>query len=147
LFRSGAQWWIDASDEVAREKQEARRQADSWEEKIGEFVAQHEEVTIGQVLQSCLGIEPAHWDRALQSRVGRCLHALGFYVHQRRVGRVASVITTATPRTQMNSQLPLSQHHAHRHGMLCHHVVTASPLSPHGYYLLSQLTQQSQHIL
>ena len=80
-FCEGEQWW--PSDELQpdiKEEQAARHAIDEWQAKIAEWVdaRQRTGFTVGDVLQSCMGIEPAKWTRADQTRVGVCLKMLAY---------------------------------------------------------------------
>lgn len=76
-FRSNERWWLTVEQEKeAREEQEHRLSIDEWENKIGEWLGIRTEVTIGEVLLSCLQIEQGKWGLAEQQRVGRVLARL-----------------------------------------------------------------------
>jgi predicted P-loop ATPase len=110
-FREGAIWWIDdpALLAVAREEQDRRYQADAWEDLIEHWLThetrrvnrghagwddwQDEEVerpepirdvSVGEILQGALGIEPAKWTKSDQMRVSAYLKANGWERYQRR---------------------------------------------------------------
>jgi predicted P-loop ATPase len=84
-FEAREQWW--PSDELTpdiREEQSARHAGDEWESTIAAWVELkvRSGFSVGDVLQSCLAIEPGKWTRADQTRVGLCLKMLG-YAHRR----------------------------------------------------------------
>lgn len=99
-FRDGAIWWIDhpAILAEAAAAQEARYQADAWDARIDRWLThdtrsvnrghagwddwQDEEferpepirdVSVGEILEGALGIEPAKWTKGDQMRVGAWL--------------------------------------------------------------------------
>lgn len=99
-FREGAIWWIDdpAMLAEAATAQEARYQADAWDARIDRWLThdtrsvnrghagyedwQNEEferpepirdVSVGEILEGALGIEPAKWTKGDQMRVGAWL--------------------------------------------------------------------------
>jgi predicted P-loop ATPase len=99
-FRAGAIWWIDdpAILADAAAAQEARYQADAWDARIDRWLThdthsvnrghagyedwQDEEferadpirdVSVGEILEGALGIEPAKWTKGDQMRVGAWL--------------------------------------------------------------------------
>jgi predicted P-loop ATPase len=99
-FRAGAIWWIDdpAILAEAAAAQEARYQADAWDARIDRWLThdtrsvnhghagyedwQNEEferpepirdVSVGEILEGALGIEPAKWTKGDQMRVGAWL--------------------------------------------------------------------------
>jgi predicted P-loop ATPase len=104
-FREGAIWWIDdpALLAVAREEQDRRYQADAWEDLIEHWLT-HEihtvsdgfpdygnarsesvprseplrDVSVGEILEQAIGLEPARWTRGDQMRVSAYLKANGW---------------------------------------------------------------------
>ena len=99
-FREGAIWWIDDPTILAEAAavQEARYQADAWDARIDRWLThetrsvdrghagwedwQNEEferpepirdVSVGEILEGALGIEPAKWTKGDQMRVGAWL--------------------------------------------------------------------------
>jgi putative DNA primase/helicase len=113
-FQEGAIWWLDEPQliELAKGEQERRYQADAWDAKIDRWLvferhrvnhaygnyddwrdeeevertAPMNDVSVGEVLEGALGIEPAHWTRADQMRVTAYLKANGWERYQSRVG-------------------------------------------------------------
>ena len=99
-FREGAIWWLDDPALLAEAAvaQEARYQADAWDARIDRWLThdtrsvnrghagwddwQDEEferpepihdVSVGEILECALGIEPAKWTKGDQMRVGAWL--------------------------------------------------------------------------
>ncbi|MCA3508395.1 MAG: toprim domain-containing protein [Rhodobacter sp.] len=99
-FREGAIWWIDDPTLLveAREEQDRRYQSDAWDARIDRWLThdtravnrghagyedwQDEEferpepirdVSVGDILEGALGIEPAKWTKGDQMRVGAWL--------------------------------------------------------------------------
>lgn len=73
-------WWPERANvelrASLRAEQDARHDQDEWEAKVAPWVTPG--VTVGEILGTCLAIEPAKWDRAAQTRVGAILHRLGW---------------------------------------------------------------------
>jgi predicted P-loop ATPase len=78
LFRDGTTWWPDK--EFEREhiapQQAARYEADIWEEKIGDYLANSSRVTIGEVAMSALHFETAKIGKADQNRIAAAMENL-----------------------------------------------------------------------
>lgn len=83
-------WWPAREDveltEALRDAQDARHEVDEWEQRIDPWVSVHGRlgVTIGEILSTALGIEPAKWDVTSQRRVGAILRRLGWTARQQR---------------------------------------------------------------
>jgi predicted P-loop ATPase len=77
-FRNGFQWWPDQKFEADHMKpeQEARYDADVWEDKIAEFVATRFEVTVRELGEVALQIPIGQLDRARQMRIASILKRL-----------------------------------------------------------------------
>ncbi|MGF1660556.1 MAG: VapE domain-containing protein [Rubrimonas sp.] len=112
-FRAGAIWWIDdpALLTEARDAQAARYQADAWDARIDRWLT-HErrsvnrghagwddwreeeveratpirDVSVGEILEGALGIEPAKWTKSDQMRVGAWLKSRNWERYRRRTG-------------------------------------------------------------
>jgi len=112
-FREGAIWWIDDADLLAeaRTEQESRYQGDAWDARIDRWLThdtrsvnrghagyedwQEEEiervdpirdVSVGEILEGALGIEPAKWTKIDQMRVGAWLKSRHWERYRRRTG-------------------------------------------------------------
>ncbi len=81
LYRTSARWWPD--DEFEREhikpQQDARFEADAWEETIAEWLAGRKQVKVGQVLvgnvaREALGIETPRIGRKIRTASPRFLN-------------------------------------------------------------------------
>ena len=80
LYRSGARWWPDERFErehIAPE-QEARFEADAWEETIRAFLRSRARVLVGEVARDGLGIETPRIGTADQRRITAILDRLGW---------------------------------------------------------------------
>lgn len=79
-FRAGAKWWPE--DQFEREhmrpEQEARYEADPWEEPIAEHVATLSRVRVSDIARSVLNIEDAKIGTAEQRRITAVLTTLGW---------------------------------------------------------------------
>jgi predicted P-loop ATPase len=112
-FREGAIWWIDDATLLAeaRTEQESRYQGDAWDARIDRWLThdarsvnrghagfedwQDEEferaepirdVSVGEILEGALGIEPAKWTKIDQMRVGAWLKSRHWERYRRRTG-------------------------------------------------------------
>lgn len=79
-WRQGEPWWLTdaAIKALAREAQESRRVADAWDDRIFEYVRNKDDVSIGEVLQFGLVIEPGKWGQSEQNRIARYLRSKGW---------------------------------------------------------------------
>lgn len=79
-YKAGEAWWLDDAEVIqeATEQQAARRDGDSWEEVIADWIALREDASVSEVLTECLNIPVGHQNRAMQMRVAQCLKALGW---------------------------------------------------------------------
>jgi predicted P-loop ATPase len=110
-FREGAIWWIDDPTLLAeaREEQDRRYQSDAWDDLIEHWLT-HEirtvsdgfpdygnsrnesvprpkplsDVSVGEILEEAIGLEPARWTRGDQMRVSAYLKANGWERYRRR---------------------------------------------------------------
>ena len=81
LYRLGESWWPDRAferDYIKRE-QEARFEADAWEDPITEFIATRSKVTIGEVAQFALFFDKSKIGTADQRRIAAILELLGWH--------------------------------------------------------------------
>lgn len=80
LFELEVQWWPDAKFErehIAPE-QEARFEADAWEEAIEAFVQNKNRVTHTQIAESALDIPKRHFGTTERNRIAAILERLGW---------------------------------------------------------------------
>jgi predicted P-loop ATPase len=79
-WRQGEPWWLTdrATIELAREAQESRQLADAWDERIADYVRNKDDVSVGEVLQFGLVLEPGKWGHSEQIRVARYLRSKGW---------------------------------------------------------------------
>ncbi|SED26964.1 conjugal transfer protein TraC [Pseudomonas marginalis] len=79
-FRAGDIWWAEREEnELFAAEQDKRFQADMWEEPVVHYLAaKHigETVTGAHLLQQALNIDPSHWGRPEQMRIGKIMHRL-----------------------------------------------------------------------
>jgi predicted P-loop ATPase len=83
-YRAGEHWWPDTAfeREHIKPQQDARFDADAWEEAIGNFAKGKDRVTVSQVAVSALGIEIGKLDKRTEMRIasilgGRLLWTIG----------------------------------------------------------------------
>lgn len=85
-YKSGETWWPESAESViAREEQESRYQHDEWEVSISRYLANKEDVSVGEILANLFMIDKSQWTQRDQRRVAGCLAALGWLRHQTRV--------------------------------------------------------------
>lgn len=98
-FKAGAKWWEMPRGSTEAE-QEARRQADAWEDVIGDWLQRnlYTEVTVQQVMQHALDLKVEKQDKATQMRVASCLRVLGWARTVRRDGTKTARLWVRTER-------------------------------------------------
>jgi predicted P-loop ATPase len=91
LYLQGVQWWPDEAFEAEhiRPEQEARFEADAWEQSITEWLDARpthdpEPVTVLRVAKAALGFETAKLGTAEQRRIGAVLSRLGWESGKRK---------------------------------------------------------------
>lgn len=89
LLDDGGKWW-DLPEGQAQDEQESRRQADVWEDVIGEWLIGQTEVTSGTIMNKALEISTGFQTRADQMRVSSAMRVLGW--EQQRRGRGAAKV-------------------------------------------------------
>jgi predicted P-loop ATPase len=114
-YREGAIWWLDEPELVASAKtqQDQRYHADAWDARIDRWLVYERrhvnqgygnyddwrdeeverpapltDVSVGEILEGALGIEPARWTKADQMRVGAYLKTRRWERYQARSGAV-----------------------------------------------------------
>jgi predicted P-loop ATPase len=85
-FRAGAAWWLDSRElnDRAKEEQADRCEEDPWQEPITSWAESRTEVSISDVLTSCIDKPKGQWTQQDRNRVARCLRAMSWCRH--RVG-------------------------------------------------------------
>jgi predicted P-loop ATPase len=102
LYQQGFRWWPDAAfeREFIAPEQEARYEADAWEEEIRSFLAGKQRTTVLEVAQHGLKIELPKIGTADQRRITAALERLG-WTRGKRAGAarwwVASGVTHDAP--------------------------------------------------
>ncbi len=83
-YSKGRAWWLE-DDEIkieASAEQDARYQTDAWEERVAKYLRDkgmiERGVSIGDVLQYAIDLEPGKWGRGEQMRASSCLKRLGW---------------------------------------------------------------------
>ena len=81
LYRLGEPWWPDRTfeQEHIKREQEARFEADAWEDLITDFVATRTKVTIGEIAQGALHFDKSKIGTADQRRIAAILELLGWH--------------------------------------------------------------------
>jgi predicted P-loop ATPase len=87
-FRAKDTWWLDTEELMrsAAEEAQARYEGDPWDEIIGEWISDRENVSVSEVLQSCLNKPKETWTQIDQNRVARSLIAKGWKRKLKRTG-------------------------------------------------------------
>ena len=102
LYQQGFRWWPDAAfeREFIAPEQEARYEADAWEEEIRSFLAGKQRTTVLDVAQHGLKIELRRIGTSDQRRITAALERLG-WARGKRTGAarwwVASGVTDDAP--------------------------------------------------
>ena len=80
LFKAGAPWWLETPEleALAKAEQAARYAVDAWEEPIRGWLEDRVDVSIWEVLEHALELDPKHWTQAAQKRAVAILTRLGF---------------------------------------------------------------------
>lgn len=90
-FRRGESWWV-VPEEETKFQQEMRYDEDVWAEHIAIWIVGRDEITMAEVLDGALKIEPNRQDRASQMRCASIVKRLGFRkVVTKEKGRSAKV--------------------------------------------------------
>lgn len=114
-YREGAIWWLEDRELIvaAQVEQESRYHADAWDARIDRWLSferrrvnhgypgyddwREEEVdratpladvSVGEILEQAIGIEPARWTKNDQMRVGAYLKARKWIRYQRRTDSI-----------------------------------------------------------
>jgi putative DNA primase/helicase len=110
-FKSGAIWWLEDKNllKAAREEQDKRYQSDAWDGLIEHWLTNEvrvvgdsyssfdpprressprceplRDVSVGEILEEAIGIEPARWTKGDQMRVGAYLKKNGWFRYKSR---------------------------------------------------------------
>ena len=88
LYRRREAWWPDQAFEIAHIKpqQDARYEADAWEQNIGQYLAGKERVTVSDVAKDALLIETSRLGTGEQRRIAAALEQLGWKRGERAGG-------------------------------------------------------------
>jgi predicted P-loop ATPase len=80
LYRAGSAWWPDSTFEAEhiRPQQEARFEADAWEEAVAAWLVAKTKVTVLEVARGALAMETQKLGTAEQRRIGAILERLGW---------------------------------------------------------------------
>jgi predicted P-loop ATPase len=85
-YRKGTPWWLDTPElnEAAAKEQDARFQADPWEDPIAAWIEGRAGVTTAEILRTALEkTAQGSWIRADEMRVGAILRRLGWNPRRR----------------------------------------------------------------
>lgn len=81
-FRAGDIWWVERDEaDVFAAEQDQRYQADMWEDLVVGYLADKhigDTVTGAHLLEHALNIDPSHWGRPEQMRIGKIMHRMNW---------------------------------------------------------------------
>ena len=80
LFKQGTTWW-EMPEEQTKKEQEARRQTDSWEDLIRNWIKEQPpgmEPTTHKIINDCLQIDPSKQEHRHSVRIGKAMRSLGY---------------------------------------------------------------------
>lgn len=77
LYRNGVQWWLSEGSDQEHEA-EKRREADTWEPKLADWLKGRDKVTTGEALEGCFDMPASEQDVVYQRRIARVFRALGW---------------------------------------------------------------------
>lgn len=81
LYLDGEPWWPQDDEKAMFEgEQDVRFAGDDWEALIVKYLEQNicEDISGNVLLEKALNIEPSHWDKPAQTRIGQVMHRLGW---------------------------------------------------------------------
>jgi predicted P-loop ATPase len=89
LYRDGVKWWPtkDFEHKHIMPQQEARFEADAWEETVAVFLDKASRVTVAQVAREALGFETQRIGTADQRRIAAAMERLGWQREKRTGAR------------------------------------------------------------
>ncbi|MDH0097478.1 toprim domain-containing protein [Pseudomonas sp. GD04158] len=79
LYEAGEPWWPqDDEKEMFQQEQDVRFQGDAWEPRIVDYLQRNPCEAIGGdvLLEKALLLDPGHWGRPEQTRLGQIMHRL-----------------------------------------------------------------------
>lgn len=84
-YRVGDIWWVEREEaSLFEEQQEARYTTDAWEYRVRIWLDQliGDTATADQILAGALNMDPGHWGKPEQMRVGYIMNRLGWRRHR-----------------------------------------------------------------
>ena len=86
LYKHGTKWWPekDFEEKYMQPEQDARYEADVWEENIRSYIAARTKVTIGEVAKQALYFETSRIGTHDQRRIAAVLTSLGWERHEKK---------------------------------------------------------------
>jgi predicted P-loop ATPase len=80
LYRQGQRWWPSSDFEAQHiaPQQEARYEADAWEERVGAYLAGKSRVTVGEVAREALSVDTPKLGMADQRRIRAAMARCGW---------------------------------------------------------------------
>lgn len=102
LYSQENRWWLDTPElkAMAHREQEARYDADPWEEGVSVYLAKCAEVTTTELLETLEEIDRTKIKRSDQMRMAKILHHLGWHREQKTLadGRRIYVFRCSKPK-------------------------------------------------
>ena len=75
LFERGVKWWLDPqASALAAMQQEKRYASDAWEDEVLDFIAERNDLSMGEILEGVLMLTKKDWHQREQNRVARILN-------------------------------------------------------------------------
>lgn len=80
LYRAGSPWHLDTPELVAQAKvrQASKLDLDVWQERIENYCAGLENVSVSEILSSCIGKPLSYQNQQDKNRAARCLQIMGW---------------------------------------------------------------------
>ena len=85
-FKDGFPWWLDTPELIAEaeEHQAARFESDPWEDRVRQYLAAKDDVSITMILENCISKPTKDWTQMDKQRVGRVLRSLHWIRYKAR---------------------------------------------------------------
>lgn len=80
-FQAGSPWWAQKDEqEMFEAEQDCRYMADAWQARVVKFLESvpDKAVTGDLLLEKALNLDPGHWGKPEQTRLGQVMHRLGW---------------------------------------------------------------------
>lgn len=107
-FRDKHPWWLDTPALIAEAEieQRARYESDPWEEIVAKWIDGRRDVSISDVLSSCITKPTGQWSQLDKVRMSRVLTSLGWTRHNLRTDAGNREWRYTPPRTVRQDEIP-----------------------------------------